>query len=44
MSEERPKRESMNIEEATISNMWEMEVLLARQSAVHTDEAIWSCL
>jgi hypothetical protein len=24
MSEQRPKRESMSIEEATISNMWEM--------------------
>jgi hypothetical protein len=24
MSNERPKRESMSIEEATISNMWEM--------------------
>ena len=28
MSEHRPKRESMAIEEATISNMWEMAALV----------------
>ena len=28
MSEQRPKRESMSIEEATISNMWEMAALV----------------
>jgi hypothetical protein len=28
MSEEHPKRESMNIEEATISNMWETAALV----------------
>jgi len=28
MSEERPKRERMNIEESTISNMWEIAALV----------------
>ncbi len=28
MSEERPKRESMNIEEVTASNMWEIAAIV----------------
>jgi hypothetical protein len=28
MSDERPKRNSMSIEEATISNMWEMDAIV----------------
>ncbi len=28
MSEERPKRERMNIEEATISNVWEIAAIV----------------
>jgi hypothetical protein len=28
MSEERPKRDSMSVEEATISNMWEIVAIV----------------
>jgi len=28
MSEDRPKRETMSIEEATVSNMWEMAAMV----------------
>ena len=28
MSDQRPKREAMSIEEATISNMWEMAAIV----------------
>jgi hypothetical protein len=46
MSDDRPKRDSMSIEEATISNMWEiaaiMEVLerkgLCAKQGTHTTE------
>jgi len=46
MSDDRPKRDSMSIEEATISNMWEiaaiMEVLerkdLCAKQDTHTTE------
>jgi hypothetical protein len=44
MSEERPKRASRTMEEATGSDMWEMAALLGRLSVVHADEALRSCL
>ena len=39
MSDEHAKRESMSLEEATISNMWEMAAIvevLERKDLVHT--------
>jgi hypothetical protein len=32
MSTDRPKRETMTIEEATVSNMWEIAAIYARKS------------
>jgi hypothetical protein len=32
MSEQRPTRDSMSIEEATVSNMWEITAIHARKS------------
>ena len=32
MSDDRPKRDSMSLEEATVSNMWEIAAIYARKS------------
>ena len=36
MSDDRPKRDSMSHEEATISNMWEIATIYARKSTDQT--------
>ena len=36
MSTNRPKRDSMSFEEATISNMWEIAAIYARKSTEQT--------
>ena len=37
MRDDRPKRDSMSIEEATVSNMWEITALYARKSTDQND-------
>jgi hypothetical protein len=36
MNDDRPTRDSMSIEEATISNMWEIATIYARKSTDQT--------
>jgi hypothetical protein len=38
MSDDRPTRETMSIEEATVSNMWEMAAILGSARTVGRDQ------
>ena len=46
MSDERPKRDSMSVEEATISNMWEMAAIveLLEQKGLCTKQKLYDII